>query len=144
MYEGWCGYLYHITVLPFFSSPWSPNYKSTNYMRTVCNPNSNTWGYCSYIFPLVDYYDSLVPELNFKLLWGKRKCWPFENSLAQEYWSGQPIHSPADLPNPGVEPGSPALQVYSLPAELPGKPLHPITQMSIKFHIDLSLVWCRI
>ena len=40
---------------------------------------------------------------------------------AQEYWSGQPIPSPGDLPNPGIEPGSPALQADSLPAELPGK-----------------------
>ena len=32
---------------------------------------------------------------------------------AQGYWSGWPILSPADLPNPGVEPGSPALQVDS-------------------------------
>ena len=30
--------------------------------------------------------------------------------------------SPGDLPHPGIEPGSPALQVDSLPAELPGKP----------------------
>ena len=29
---------------------------------------------------------------------------------------------PGDLPNPGIEPGSPALQVDSLPVELPGKP----------------------
>ena len=28
-----------------------------------------------------------------------------------------------DLPNPGIEPGSPALQADSLPAELPGKPI---------------------
>ena len=41
---------------------------------------------------------------------------------AQEYWSGQPIPSPADLPYPGIEPGSPAFQADSLPAELPGKP----------------------
>ena len=27
-----------------------------------------------------------------------------------EYWSGQPFPSPADLPNPGIEPGSPALR----------------------------------
>ena len=30
--------------------------------------------------------------------------------------------SPADLPDPGIEPGSPALQVDSLPTVLPGKP----------------------
>ena len=34
-----------------------------------------------------------------------------------------PVPSPADLPDPGIEPGSPALQVDSLPTELPGKPL---------------------
>ena len=32
-----------------------------------------------------------------------------------EYWSGEPFPSPGDLPNPGIEPGSPALQVDSLP-----------------------------
>ena len=37
---------------------------------------------------------------------------------AQEYWSGWPIPSPVDLPNPGIEPGSPALQADSLPTEL--------------------------
>ena len=39
----------------------------------------------------------------------------------QEYWSGLPCLPPGDLPKPGMEPGSPALQVESLPAELPGK-----------------------
>ena len=38
-----------------------------------------------------------------------------------EYWSGEPIPSPADLPDPGIEPGSPALQADSLPTELSGK-----------------------
>ena len=37
---------------------------------------------------------------------------------AQEYWSQLPIPSPADLPDPGIELGSPALQAGSLPAEL--------------------------
>ena len=41
----------------------------------------------------------------------------------QEYWSGLPFPSPGDLPDPGMEPGSPALQADSLPSELPGKPL---------------------
>ena len=40
----------------------------------------------------------------------------------QEYWSGLPFPSPGDLPNPGMEPGSPPLQADSLPSELPGKP----------------------
>ena len=36
--------------------------------------------------------------------------------------TGQPITSPGDLPHPGIELGSPALQMDSLPAELLGKP----------------------
>ena len=41
----------------------------------------------------------------------------------QEYWSGLSFPSPGDLPDPGMEPGSPALQADSLPAEPQGKPL---------------------
>ena len=40
----------------------------------------------------------------------------------QEYWSGLPISSLVDLPDPGIELGSPELQTGSLPAELPAKP----------------------
>ena len=40
----------------------------------------------------------------------------------QEFWSGLPFPSPGDLPDPGIEPGSPELQVDCLPSELPGKP----------------------
>ena len=39
-----------------------------------------------------------------------------------EYWSGLPCPPPGDLPNPGIEPRSPALQADSLPSEPPGKP----------------------
>ena len=40
----------------------------------------------------------------------------------QEYWSGLPFPSPGDLPNPGIEPRSPALQTDALPSEPPVKP----------------------
>ena len=43
----------------------------------------------------------------------------------QEYWSGLPFSSPADLPDPDIEPGSPALQADALPSELLGKPWTP-------------------
>ena len=33
----------------------------------------------------------------------------------QEYWSGLPFPPPGDLPDPGIEPSSPALQADSLP-----------------------------
>ena len=39
----------------------------------------------------------------------------------QEYWSGLPFPSPGDLPNPGIEPRSPALQTDALPSEPLGK-----------------------
>ena len=40
----------------------------------------------------------------------------------QECWSGVPFPSPGDLPDPGIKPGSPALQANALPSEPPGKP----------------------
>ena len=40
----------------------------------------------------------------------------------QEYGCGLPFPSPEDLPNPGIKPGSPALQADSLPSEPLGKP----------------------
>ena len=40
----------------------------------------------------------------------------------QEYFSGLPFASPGDLPDPEMDPGSPALQADSLLSEPPGKP----------------------
>ena len=37
-------------------------------------------------------------------------------------WGGVPLPSPGDLPDPGIEPRSPALQADALPSEPPGKP----------------------
>ena len=39
----------------------------------------------------------------------------------QEYLSGLPFPSPGELPDPGIEPGSPALETEALPSEPPGK-----------------------
>ena len=52
----------------------------------------------------------------------------------QEYWSGLPFHSPGDLPNPGIKPRSPALQVDSLTSK--GSPGRPI----FFFHSGLQLI----
>ena len=40
----------------------------------------------------------------------------------QEYQNGLPFPSPGDLPDPGIESRSPALQADALPSEPPGKP----------------------
>ena len=44
----------------------------------------------------------------------------------QEFWSGSPLPSPEDLPDPGIEPGSPTLQTDALPSEPPGKSLEAL------------------
>ena len=51
----------------------------------------------------------------------RRILYQLSHREAQEYESGKPIPSPADLPDPEIEPGSPALQADSLPTELSGK-----------------------
>ena len=40
----------------------------------------------------------------------------------QEYWGGLPFPPPGNLPDPGIKPGSPALQADSLLSEPPGSP----------------------
>ena len=63
---------------------------------------------------------------------------PMEFSM-QEYWSGLPFPSPEDLHDPGIEPGSPALQADSLPSEPPGKSWVFLSLRNSKAR-DLSLI----
>ena len=54
-------------------------------------------------------------------------CRPPDSSVfmgfpGQEYWSGLPFPSPGDLPNPGIEPMSPAVADRFFTTEPPGKP----------------------
>ena len=65
----------------------------------------------------------------------------------QEYWSGLPSPSPVDIPNPGIKPGSPALQAESLSSEPPGRllsllrgPLKKQSRKPKKF-LHLSIKW---
>ena len=51
-----------------------------------------------------------------------RQAPPSMGFSRQEYWSGVPLPSPGDLPNPEIEPGSPAFQEDTLTYEPPGKP----------------------
>ena len=46
----------------------------------------------------------------------------------QEYWNGLPFPSSGDLPNPGIKPGSPALQADTLSSEPWGKPLKMVVK----------------
>ena len=49
-----------------------------------------------------------------------------------EYWSGLPCPSPGDLPDPGIEPGSPALKANSLLSEPPQKQWRQIMDKKIQ------------
>ena len=63
----------------------------------------------------------LVPKLcpTLATLWTVACQTPLSMGFSrQEYWSGLPFPSLGDLPDPGIEPGSPALQADSLPTEL--------------------------
>ena len=53
----------------------------------------------------------------------------------QEYWSGVPFPPPGDLPDPGIESRSPALQAVSLQVEPPGK-----MPISIIFELIYALI----
>ena len=64
--------------------------------------------------------DSLQPHE----LWPARLLCPWDSP--GKNWSGLPFLSPGDLPDPGIEPRSPALQTDSLPTELQRKSLKPI------------------
>ena len=57
----------------------------------------------------------------------------------QEYWSELPCPPPGDLPKPSFECRSPALQVDSLPAELPGKPQRHSSQKHLASDIIMTL-----
>ena len=56
----------------------------------------------------------------------------------QEYWSELPFLSPGDLPNPGIEPSSPALAGRFFTTELPGKPsiIVAIINFPLQSHIE--------
>ena len=61
----------------------------------------------------------------------------------QEYWSGLPFTSPGDLPNSGIKPRSPALQVYYLPSEPPGEaPLLLLLSWLLPLGLHIQSIAC--
>ena len=66
----------------------------------------------------------------------------------QEYWSGLSFPSPGDLPDPGIEPRSPALQVDSLLSEPQGSPviweIRIQTKMSYYFTATVCVLGCSV
>ena len=79
---------------------------------------------------------SLTHVWVFLTLWTVAHQAPLSVEFSRhEHWSGEPLPSPGDLPDPGIEPRSPALlQADSLPVELPRNILCiSITQLSFLF-----------
>ena len=59
----------------------------------------------------------------FAILWTVARQAPLSMGFpSQEYWSGLPFPPPGDLPDPGIEPMSPALAGGFFTSEPPGKP----------------------
>ena len=74
---------------------------------------------CTYVFSSVQ---SLSRVRLFVTPWTvAHQAPPSMEFSRQEYWSGLPFPSPGDLPYPGIEPGSPALEADALTSEPSGK-----------------------
>ena len=56
----------------------------------------------------------------------------------KEYWSGQPVPSAGEPPDPGIQPGPPALQVDSSPASNQGSPYICVCQARIPTPVFLT------
>ena len=59
----------------------------------------------------------------FATPWAVACLAPLSTEFFRQELEWLPLLSPGDLPNPGIEPGSPSLQTDSLPSEPPGKPI---------------------
>ena len=88
-----------------------------------------------------------VKSLSRVRLFGIPQTVAYQASLSmgfsrQEYWSGVPLPSPGDLPDPGIEPRSPALQADALPSEIVTvNTIHQLIALSRKL-MWLSLCCC--
>ena len=82
-------------------------------------PSADKWIKLWYIWKKVK---SLSRVQLFATLWTvAHQAPPSMGFPRQEYWSGLPFPSPGDLPDPGIEPRSPALQADTLTSEPPEK-----------------------
>ena len=90
------------------------------------SPSLTSWCYCTW-----QYISSEKVKVSVTCVWLFTTPWVVANQdprsvefSRQEYGIGLPFPTPGDLPNPGIEPRSPALQADSLPTEPPGKLTH--------------------
>ena len=85
----------------------------------------------SQVLSLTTRYCCLVAKLCptlLRLSWTVAHQAPLSMGFSrQENWSGLPFPSPGDLPDPGIEPVSPALAGGFFTTETPGKPMNYFT-----------------
>ena len=120
-------------------------------METVTCSYPREYGKCDGLSPswLCYFYCTLLSALKVKVkslsrVWLFATPWTVAHQASpsmefsrHEYWSGLPIPSPGDLPDPGIEPRSPALQADTLPSELPGNLESTIWISSNKLYEDI-------
>ena len=85
---------------------------------------------------------------HFSCIWLFANLWtiahqaPLSTAFSRhEYWSGLPCPTPKYRPNPGIKPGSPALQADSLPLSYQGSPYSYISQFSCSLLSNSVTPW---
>ena len=110
-----------------FVTPWAVAYQAPLSMGFS---RQESWSGLQFPSPISQHKKGLintsepVKSLSFVLLFATPWTVAYQAPLSmgfskQEYWSGMPFPPPGDLPDPGIEPGSPALQADALPSEPP-------------------------
>ena len=124
--EAWCAAVHGVAKSQTWLSNWKWERNSLSRVHLFATPRTVheilqartlewvTVPFSRGYFPPRDWTQVSCTVCRFLTSWATRE--------AQECWTGQPIPSPADLPNPGIEPESPTLQADSWPTELSGKP----------------------
>ena len=111
----------HLIITPLLGILQPPSLPGNSYLfyniKFTCPPPPRSLLRLMAVLDCSVVSDSLWPHG----LWAPRLLYPWGSSR-REYWSGLSCPPPGDLPNPGIEPRSPALQVDYSPSESPGKP----------------------
>ena len=86
---------------------------------SLCWLQSQTSGYPGCLSKFASFFVKSLSRVRlFATPWTVAYWAPLSMAFSrQEYWSGLPFSSPGDLPDPGIEPGSPVLQADTLPSE---------------------------
>ena len=92
-------------------------------MQTFCLKMKSAYLFCTCFYGLSEVeVESYSRVRLFETPWTVAYKAPLSMEFSrQAYWSGLPLPSPGDLPDPGIKPGSPTLQADTLPSEPSGK-----------------------